>query len=269
MSSTAVIITGQVRTLKHCFPTAREAIYRKLEDPHFFVSVAPSNDPGAAEALNIMRRWVVEKYGESHWHTETIEQPPLLLDDQLKFEAAAQHAPWVISVPVIAIYRQFWHLARGWDFFCERKAALDATFDTFLRIRPDLHVHNFTKPANDYVIPPIGLGDRPRKTSTVYAPWWGSWGGCPDRMAYIVGEPAALTYFNVFHVINELLAEGCAFHPETMLARALERAGVRLKQTLDAEFTTIRTADDKRPHDIPSYSNRDVFRYVNERLAEE
>lgn len=265
MSATAVIITGQLRTFAHCWKTQREAVFRKLENPYFFVSVDREED--AIEAMAILQ----PKYGVDRVFVEFVEQPPMPEENRERYEAESWHAPWYRSVPVDGIWKQLWHLARGWEFFNECDANPKCPplpdFDRFVRIRPDLHVHNWTPPQ---IVEPFGPDYHPYP-ATVFVPWWCSWGGCPDRFAYIVGADAAAQYFNVFHRINELLAEGCAYHPETMLARALERAGVRVHHTMDAEFTTIRTKEDLakgKQHDKPSYSNRDVFNYINARLGE-
>lgn len=247
-SATAVLISGQTRTFKHCYPTQRWGVYRKLNNPHFFVSV--TDDEQAADTLRLQ-----EDYPGRVW-IEKVQQPaPHDVVDH-SYAPLAGHAPWGISVPPIAIFRQAWALRRVWQFFEEIicNTPIDALpgFSTFVRIRPDLHIHNFTLPT----------GQMP-----VYAPWWGSWGGCPDRLAVIHTMDAARAYFTMFDQIDTLLRAGCPFHPETMLAAALELGGIAVSQTLDAEFTTIRMAGDKRPHDKPSYSNRDVFRYLNERLA--
>lgn len=277
MSATAVILTGHARTFAHCWKTQREAVYRKLENPTFFVSVVDDADGRA------MHDVLVNAYpGKVYF--ELTQQPEMPEELRERFEAESWHAPWYRSVPVEAIWKQFWHLARGWGMV-EANAGTDNfsddinKFSYFVRIRPDLHFHNWTKPKEVQT-----GGQRPSDHRTdvapppkwftpagVYAPWWGSWGGCPDRFAFISGAYSAKQYFNVFHRINELLAEGCAYHPETMLARALERAGIRVHQSMDAEFTTIRTKEALaagRQHDKPSYSNRDVFNYVNARLAE-
>lgn len=250
--NTAVIITGQARTFVRCWRTQREAVFRKLENPYFFLSL--TNDEAGSGAINAM----LAQYGPSSVFGELVEQPEMPEEFRERFEAASIHAPYFRSVPVEAIWKQFWHLARGWEFFMQARTAIapPIQFDRFFRIRPDLHFHRWTPP---YLF----------RNAGVHVPWWGAWGGCPDRFAYISGVEAANQYFNVFHRINELIYEGCAYHPETMLARAMERAGVRVHHTMDADFTTIRAAGDKRPHDGPSYNNRDLFAYVNARLAEE
>ncbi len=246
MSATAVIITGQPRTFAHCWKTQREAVFRKLENPHFFISFAGDVTIDDEAAVAVLK----ESYPV---YFEKVEQPQMPEENRARYEGASIWAPYFRSVPVEGIWKQFWHLARGWEFFTERQPM--PVFGAYVRLRPDLHFHNFKEPRRSLQLP------------GVYTPWWGSWGGIPDRFAYIVGHGAAEQYFNVFHKLNELLAEGCAYHPETMLGRAMERAGVRVFETMDAEFTTIRMKGDKRPHDAPVYTPRDWARVIG-RLAE-
>lgn len=271
--STAVIITGQARTFAHCFKTQREAVFRKLEDPHFFISFAPmlgNNQVEFEETARTVEALLVAYPGRVF--VEHVDQPAMPEDLRERFEAASYHAPYFRSVPVEAIWRMFWHLSRGWEFYLQAPRAVTCT--NFLRIRPDSHFHTWTPPRERVLRYRGDLAPPPEwyVPPGVHVPWWGSWGGVPDRFAYIVGLDAAAQYFNVFHRINELLADGCAYHPETMLARTLERAGVRVHETMDAEFTTIRTKADLaagRKHDVPVYNNRDILNYVNARLAEE
>ncbi len=266
---TAVIITGQARTFAHCWKTQREAVFRKLDDPHFFLSLAKPSDGATLVALEML-----EHARPGKVFVEWVEQPAFPEELREQFERESYHAPYFRSVPVEAIWKQLWHLARGWDLY---KANCDAdglplieNFDRFVRIRPDLHFQSWTRP--DDTLPKHLTGSRHVSIADcVFTPWWGSWGGAPDRFAYIVGHEAAAQYFNVFHRINELLAEGCAYHPETMLLRALERAGIRVSQTMDADFISIRTKEALaagKQHDGPVYTNRDVLNYVNARLAE-
>jgi len=125
----------------------------------------------------------------------------------------------------------------------------------YVRIRPDLHFHNFKMP----LFPIKG---------SVYVPFWGSWSGIPDRFAFIHGSAPAHAYFNYFKRIDELIAMGCPFHPETMHAAALELAGVAVSESINCEFTTIRTKQDLeagRHHDKAVYTTQDIFRYIEQR----
>lgn len=241
--ATAVIITGQARSFKHCYPTQRWGIYRKLRNPHFFVSVA---DDAQTESTYALRDHFEHVYIERH------TQPTIPNELLVKARIASKHAPYGIR-PADGhegIWRQFWALQRGWQLFRERSAAnhTNVTFTEIMRVRPDLHIHTFDRPRTSYL------------ENAVFVPRWGSWGGTPDRMAYIRGMEAAAAYFNTVDRIEHLMSIGCPFHPETMLAASLELEMVVVSQTLDADFTSIRM--DSEAHDPPVYSWRDIIRSV-------
>lgn len=253
--STAVLISGQARTFDVCFKSQRWAVYRKLHDPHFFVSIQDDAQAGMMDRLT-------DEYGADRVFIERVKQPELTDEQRRIFEEASKNGvAWGIAGKVDGIYKQLWNMARVWDFMVkicgdETGPVYPGSFKRFIRIRPDLYFHNFTPPE----MPP-GMRD------VVTVPWWGSWGGIPDRFAVIDGYGPAFAYFTTFHRIADLITAGCPFHPETMLGYNLEREAVHVEQLLDAEFTTIRMPGDSRPHDKAVYSNRDVFRYVNARLA--
>lgn len=241
--STAVLISGQARTFSHCFANQLWNVYRKLDDPYFFVSVADDENAASMDQL-------LTKYGKGRVFLERIAQPEL--PEKPEYELAQRHSGWKPSVPTQAILRQAWHLARVWELMemTSAKTALPS-FKEFVRIRPDLHFHNCELPRFPY-------------SGAVYTPFWGSWGGIPDRFAFMTGSATAEQYFNYFHKINEFVAEGCPFHPETMLAYALERAGIAVLQTINCEFSTIRTKEELakgRQHDKAVYTTQDILRH--------
>ncbi len=267
MNATAVIISGQARTFRKVWKSQREAVYRKLGNPYFFASVADDKDAPALDEL-------VAHYGADRVFVERVTQPNIPPELLERYLTARDHAPYQPSVSVAAIWRMLWANARAWEFFAQVRQSLDpGTVDTFVRVRPDLHFHYWTRPRDVQI-----SGWRPGLSAIdsgppvfeslhgVHVPWWGSYGGAPDRFAYIVGQDAAQAYFTLFDKIDALLADGCAFHPETLLGRALERAGVPVHETMDAEFSTLRTAEDLargRQHDVPSYRARDVYKLVS------
>lgn len=247
--STAVVITGQTRTFAKVWKSQREAVFRKLDDPYFFVSVVDDENVPAIENLTM-------HYGPRRVFLETFEQIAWSADVVAIWKEATKHAPYQPSASVEAIAWQLHNLMRGFELFSRIAERLvpEVKFDKFVRIRPDLHFHYWT--------PPFGIYDN---GPGVHLPWWGSYGGAPDRFAYIVGAESARAYFLTWQVVEKLLADGCAFHPETLLGRSLELAGVPVFQTMDAEFSTLRTDADLangRQHDVPSYRARDIYRLV-------
>ncbi len=81
--------------------------------------------------------------------------------------------------------------------------------------------------------------------NTVFAPWWGKFGGINDRLA-VMGREAAEVYFNLYGGIEGLLKRGCPFHPETLLGAWLSQNGVVVTNTLMATFSTDRMDGSRR-----------------------
>jgi hypothetical protein len=236
--STAVLIYGQARTFRECYASQRWQIYRKLEDPHFFVSV---EDDEQAGDMDLLRR------DFANVHIQHVKAPTLPEPAQTNADAA----PYANSVPIQHILKQFWHASECWRFFVS--VTPKTSFASFLRIRPDSRVILWESPSA------IAPG--------VWVPWWGNYGGAADRMAFIQGSMTAHRYFTVLDDINILLAMGCPLHPESLLAAKLEQTQTPLFRTLNAEFDTIRLPGDGRPHVRPVYYAGDVFRYVRAELA--
>lgn len=226
---TAVIISGQARTFARCLASQHWNVYRKLERPHFYVSVADDAD---AESMELLRK----QYPNAPIFIERVIQPQLPEPSA----SLAAHAPYAISSPIQAILRQLWHLSRAWKFANENGAG---ECDVFIRARPDLHFHSFDLRngqvwvqrfsqdgvANGFVV----------NSWSALMPWWGTYGGVNDRLA-VLGKDAARYYFEAWDRLPELLAEGCPLHPESIICASMQRGGVSISPTLGAEFAALR-----------------------------
>ena len=225
--NTAVIITGQARSFAVCARTLDWCLFRKLPNPHFFVSVA---DDGDADSISLLKQKYpleFEKVNQPH-----VGEP----DPERKLD---QHAGFQRSVPIQNILRAFWHLERGYDFFKER--AGDKEFEVVIRCRPDLW-------AQDFVLPDLTT----LRTNECWTPWWGTFGGVNDRLA-IMGPKAAEKYFRVFSNREALWNRGCPLHPENRQSAVLEDPDVLLVPRLLAEFRILRKPDKTSPnyHVVP------------------
>ena len=225
---TAVIISGQTRTFRHCWRTLHWCLFRKLPKPHFFVSVA---DDAAAPDMDLLRQRF------EHVHIEYVTQPEIAPPDR---ELGA-HSGWVWHAPVDAILKQLWALQRGYHYF--RECAGDGLkgFDLIVRCRPDLWAQDIELPRDD------GTGWVPQEGPCVgrndcWTPWWSSFGGVNDRMA-IMGPDAAPHYFGTFSNREILWDMGCPLHTETMIKASLELGSVTLYPRLQAEFRICRLND--------------------------
>lgn len=244
---TAIILTGQARTFRYTFPTLHWCLFRKLPNPHFFVSVA---DDAQAPDMDLLR----ERY--EHVHIEYVKQPETIPEPEGNLD---QRAGWFRSASVQSILKQLWALERGWDFFTERnKAECDKAdpqgvrattaklhdFDLIVRCRPDLWCQDIRLPNLD---PQSRLKADCPISSEVYpneclTPWWGTFGGVNDRLA-LMGPLAAPHYFRAFSNREALWKLGCPLHPETMVRASLELGGVNVLQKLLAEFRICRMPD--------------------------
>lgn len=217
---TAVLISGQLRTFAKCYPTQKWQIFRHYEpDIHFFASICDDKQSGDAEVL---------RYSYENVHIETVTDLVDLPD--IPAEKGA-FAPYANAASHKKLMLQHWGNKRVWDFFSS--VAATESFDTIIRIRPDLWIHRFQRPIDP------GLNE-------CYCPWWGKFGGVNDRLA-IMDFNAATSYFDVYNCVNAMLAEGAPFHPETLLERMLSFKGaVKVKNTLMTEFSTERMDGSRR-----------------------
>lgn len=227
---TALIITGQARTFARCFPNLKFQVFRKLNNPHFFVSVAADED---ADSVEVLRK----HYPEGRVFIEKVEQPmlpepPLQLADSAPYAITPTRTPGV--GPLQGILRQQWHLSRGYRFAMNNGAD---EAQVIVRCRPDLHFHKFGEslglvPQEDGLAAGYYHAPMPQDAVT---PYWGNYGGVNDRFA-ILGPIAAKAYFETYDNLAAMLDEGCPFHPESLVAYAMERAGIVIHRTLTAEF---------------------------------
>lgn len=219
--STAVIITGHMRTFKVCVHTLRWQVLRHYTDPAFYVSTVDDEDAGSVE--EIRKLWPAAPL-----HVETVEQPVLPEPpESVRFE------PYARSVPVQAVLRQLWQLQRGFRLWQEHgRGETD-----LLRVRPDLFFHSFRRP----------------HYNGAHTPWWGRFGGANDRFAVFHGglngtTAAAQAYFETYDHIGEHMAAGCPLHPESLIGASLARQA--WSERLRAEFTTLRKNGDNRAPEI-------------------
>ncbi len=220
---TAVLISGQLRTFKKCYPTQKWHVFRHYEpDIHFFVSYC---DDANRDSVQVLLR------DYENVNIESYDDPsdlPEIAPDKGAF------APYANATTHDKLMLQHWGNKKVWDFFASYAAT--ESFDVIIRIRPDLWIHRFQPP---------DLEQWQLVHNWVFAPWWGKFGGINDRLA-VMGREAAETYFNLYSGIDGLLKHGCPFHPETMLAGWLQMCGVKVNNTLMATFSTDRMDGSRR-----------------------
>lgn len=222
--STAVLISGQLRTFAKCWPTQRWHVLRHFADPHFFITVQFDQAESIAE--------LVKEYGRDRVHYDPRTDPDLSAHLTPELSAAYHLAPYANAAPAHQLLLQHWYQQEVWKTF---ENARTQDFDTIIRLRGDLWFHSLDiGPWN------LGIG-----RDEAFTPWWGRFGGINDRFA-VMGQRAARYYFTVFDAIPELLAAGCPFHPESLVKANLERGSIDLHETLRTEFSTLRKSGEQR-----------------------
>lgn len=226
---TAVLISGQLRTFSACLANLNWTVFRRLENPTFFISCADDAQAADAYLLESMQERV---------HIERVTQPTLP-EPPFALCRHAPYAPTPNNASVIQpILRQLWHYKRVWQFMLEKS---DADFDVFVRCRPDLFFQRFDSPikATPADVPAGSYWESFRVRADYIGPWKATCGGVNDRFGVMTANGAA-AYFNALDALHELLKAGCPLHPESIQQAALERAGCTISNTLNAEFTCMR-----------------------------
>lgn len=224
--STAVLISGQMRTFNRCYASQRWQVFRHFEpDIHFFVSCV--NDENAESAKLLKQHY-------KNVHIETYDDPADLPEIE---ELYGRHAPYANAATHHQLMLQHWGNKRVWRFFRDNRPPY-SSFETIIRIRPDQFFHRCTVPGKP-------------SANQCFCAWWGSFGGINDRFA-IMGSKAAEAYFTVYDKIPQLLAMGCPFHPESLVNAALDLAGVEVRPTLMTSFSTMRANGEQRWPEITS-----------------
>lgn len=216
---TAVLLSGQLRSIARTWPMIRWHVLRHYPACEFFIVV---QDTPEVQFVDTLRA----ELGAGRVHVDARPDPDLseFLTPQLS--TAYHWAPYANAAPAHQLLLQHHYQAEVWKLLCS--VSNPESFGTFIRLRGDNLFHDFTPPARDATF-----------FNTCYTPRWARFGGLNDRCA-VMGEEAAHAYFNVWGAIPALLAEGCPFHPETLLKAQLERENVRICETLDTHFSTLR-----------------------------
>lgn len=220
---TAILISGEARTFSTCWPLQSWQVFRHYPNLEFFVTV--KREPAAA-AFDVLTR----DYEPGMVHIEQLDDPVLEVTPAMA--TASRFAPYANAAPDAKLLLQHWSNRQVWGNF-ERNGR--GEYSTIIRMRADNWMHSFTPP-----VPPLA--------SQCIVPRWAGFGsGVNDRLA-VMGPRAAAAYFRTFDNIEELLARGCPFHPETLVGASVELEGCTIDRSLQTVFTTLRAPGDARPH---------------------
>jgi hypothetical protein len=159
-------------------------------------------------------------------------------------DSAGVHAPYKNAASHQKLLLQHWANKRAWDFFLD-SGKLDVLGTTIIRIRPDQYIHRFNTPPTPAVF-------------QCYCPWWGKFGGVNDRLA-IMGFEAARDYLDTWSKIDQLLAAGCPFHPETLVMESMRLGGVQIIPRLMTSFSTMRLNGQQRWPEITTEDLAELY----------
>lgn len=219
--STAVFITGHLRTFKTCIHTIKWHVLRRHSPTDFYVCTVRDDQSGDWRELEKLFPGVPV-------HVRVVGTQPELPEpvETVRFE------PFARSVPVQAVLRQLWQLDQAWQHYQE----VGKTHDVFVRVRPDLFFHTYHAPA---IVCPFDA----------HTPWFGRFGGINDRFA-ILGRGASESYFRTFSALDDLMARGCPLHPESLIKASLERGRIAISDRLKTEFSTLRLNGECREPEV-------------------
>lgn len=214
-----------MRTFASCLKNLNWHVFRRLENPHFFVSCAADEQAKDAELLR------------DYWPNVSIEvvEQPTLPEPENAFDLTrfGPYDPSPCDPSVVQrILKQLWQNQRVWRFFQMHITPLrfPEPWGSVVRCRPDLFFHRLDLPQFWY----------PKTPSRAYfGSWKATYGGVSDKFA-IMGIEAADAVLSVFDRLAEYLADGCPLHPESLYQYALEKHGMTICNTLIAEFTVAR-----------------------------
>ena len=242
-----------MRTFDRCLPTLHHHVFRHYPDADYFVSTVQDADAPKAQLLH-------NHYGSQRVWIDVIPEQPLLPlpadcppEESYTPGVPFMHEPYAISVPPQAILRQLWQLNQAWAHFVTATQAAGrqiSDYTTILRVRPDSYFHSF----GDYDHPESHPHCRPGIALT---PWWGRFGGINDRFALLSLE-AAEAYHTTWRYLDQLVADGCPLHPESLILRQLRTHDITVVPHLPAEFSTLKLIDGQLHLRSPEITASDI-----------
>lgn len=201
MTKTAILISGQCRTLDVCFKSLKSQVLDFFPEADVFISAAMDNDTGSIIAF--------DELPEGKKFAEVIDQPTL---DEKSYLSRSIGGEYCIgegpqdTTAVQRILRQAWNLRRVFDM-----ARDHGDYERFIRVRMDQWFH-------------VGCKGTPElQGQYALVPWWGSFGGVNDRFAIM--DAVTTDSYCWFPYLDDFLDDGCRFHPETLTAWAIRASG--------------------------------------------
>ena len=164
--------------------------------------------------------WVIHAAKDEDADKAFLLRPNVVVIEEQPYIEEKKEYAWQIGRGchgIQSILRQLWAMSRVWEIY--KKSGFEA--DCIVRLRPDLV----------FITPPENPMD-----DAIYIPKFCNYWGLNDRFAF--GRTSWMeTYFTRAKKLDEYIARGGIFHPESFLAYSLHL--LPIKRT-DAVFDTLR-----------------------------
>jgi|SRR5271165_3978150 len=203
---TAVLVSGQMRSLDGCIASIQKHVLSRIADYDVIAHVADDEDAWKVEMLE-PRKCVV------------VKQP--LLDEKNYIHRSGRGVSGIQQV-----LRMFWSMEESNRLRHHVESESGAPYDWIIRLRPDTE---FFSDIED-----LGACD----PSAVYIPTFCNYWGYNDRFAFGGGRAMDL-YHDKMRLLDTYIDQLGIFHPESILKWAIDRAGVQVKRT-EIIFDTVR-----------------------------
>lgn len=198
---TCVLISGQMRTAAKCHESIKKHLLDHLGDYDVFAHIADDEDAKAIDLFKPKVAWIGP-------------QPEL---DEKNYIMRTGRQVFGIQ----QCLRMWWSMYESWRLMKDSREE----YGWVVRLRPDTQfLNDIENPCNWQI------------GATV--PKHNSWWGYCDRFA-ILSPAAAAQYHSMWTNLDNYIAQGGIFHPETYLKWTLDVAGIPVHRT-NVVFDTVR-----------------------------
>ncbi len=215
----ALCFSGQMRTLAQCIGTIRRHLLEPLAAAGAEVDtcVHAAADADADSALQLSPRIL---------HVE-----PQPWFDEKRYACRIGRG----CVGIQSVLRQLWSIKKSNDLKRQYAATQGIRYDWSFRVRPD----------SEFVQGPLefaGIATRVTPVRGVFVPKFSNWYGLNDRFAW--GSDLEMdTYSNRFEKLDDYVAIGGVFHPESFLYWSLAAGRAPILRSNVAFFTLRKSGD--------------------------
>ncbi|HEY1763275.1 MAG TPA: hypothetical protein VGF85_00030 [Opitutaceae bacterium] len=203
---TAVLVSGQMRTLEYCLPSIQKHVLSRIGSYDVIAHIAEDEDAWTVEMLEPRKCAVVK-------------QPNF---DEKNFVHRSGRGVSGIQ----QVLRMFWSMEESNRLRHEVEAETGVAYDWVVRLRPDTE---FFSDIED-----LAACD----PAAVHIPTFCNYWGLNDRFAF--GGGAAMDAYHMkCGLLDSYVEQGGIYHPESFLKWAVDRAGIAVRRT-EVIFDSVR-----------------------------